>query len=238
MTARKNASQEIAEVHDMYVEDRPSYLPADSTRGQENVGLDDLTIPRLSIVQDLSPQRKASKPEYIEGADSGMLFNNVSSELYGTSVMFVPVYFRKEWTIWKKQDAGGGFEGAFDTEEEAIASFQDRELDDDYEIVDMAQHFGLLLHGDRNPEEIVISMSKSKMKVNRQLNTLVKMAGGDRFSRVYEIKAVPDQNKEGQDYYNFGVNAKGFVSEAVFNLGAKMYESVSKGKKTANRDAD
>lgn len=221
-----------------YTDNRPDYLPEDSTKGQENVSVDDLTIPRLGLVQDLSPQRKPNKPEYIEGADSGMLFNNVSTELYGKSINFVPVYFRKEWCIWKLQSAGGGFFGAHTSEALAQEAFGDAGYDDEYEIVDMAQHFGMVLHADRRPEEIVISMSKSKMKVNRQLNTLVKMAGGDRFSRVYKISAVEDQNKEGQDYYNFGVAPIGFVSEPVYNLALVMYENVSGGVKDVNREAE
>ena len=221
-----------------FSDDRPDFLPQDSNKGQENVTVDDLTIPRLGLVQDLSPQRKANKPEYIEGADSGMLFNNVTSELYGGAIHFVPVYFRKEWCIWKLQSAGGGFMGAWPTEKEAQESFAEREFDEDYEIVDMAQHFGMVLHADRRPEEIVISMSKSKMKVNRQLNTLVKMSGGDRFSRVYKISAVEDQNKEGQDYYNFGVAPIGYVSEPVYRLAEVMYENVSGGVKDVNRDTD
>lgn len=221
-----------------FSDDRPDFLPQDSNKGQENVTVDDLTIPRLGLVQDLSPQRKANKPEYIEGADSGMLFNNVTSELYGGAIHFVPVYFRKEWCIWKLQSAGGGFMGAWPSEKEAQESFAEREFDEDYEIVDMAQHFGMVLHADRRPEEIVISMSKSKMKVNRQLNTLVKMSGGDRFSRVYKISAVEDQNKEGQDYYNFGVAPIGYVSEPVYRLAEVMYENVSGGVKDVNRDTD
>ncbi len=236
--ARAKKESRAIETQYGFSDDRPDFLPADSSKGQENVTVDDLTIPRLGLVQDLSPQRKPNKPEYIKGADSGMLFNNVSSELYGKSVLFVPVFFRKEWCIWKLQSAGGGFNGAHPTEALAIEAFEEAGYDDDYEVVDMAQHFGMVLHEDRRPEEIVISMSKSKMKVNRQLNTLVKMAGGDRFSRVYKISAVEDQNKEGQDYYNFGVAPIGFVSEPVYNLAMVMYEAVSGGVKDVNRQAD
>ncbi len=236
--ARRKKTGTAMESQYGYTDDRPKYLPDDSAKGQENITSDDLIIPRLGLVQDLSPQRKANKPEYIEGADSGMMFNNVTSELYGDNLLFVPVYFRKEWCIWKLQSAGGGFFGAFPSERDAQDAFKQADYDDEYEIVDMAQHFGMVLRPDSRPEEIVISMSKSKMKVNRQLNTLVKMAGGDRFSRVYKISAVEDQNKEGQDYYNFSVAPVGYVSEPVYNLALVMYENVSEGIKDVNRDSD
>ena len=85
-------------------------------------------------------------------------------------------------------------------------------------------------------EEVVISMSKSKMKVSRQLNTMVKMAGGDRFSRIYEIGAAEDQNKAGETYQNLTVKSLGFVTEAAYHMAEKLYESVSKGSKDVSRD--
>jgi len=226
--------------------ERPEWMEDDSMRGQEGVGVDDLTIPRLGVIQDLSPQRKKTAPEYIEGADSGMLFNTVTGRLYGTEVMFVPVYYRKEWVIWKSVNAGGGFNGAFPTEAGARAEFSEKEMEgqlddkgnDLYEINDTGQQFGLVLNDDGSVEDIVMSMSKSKRKVDRQFNTMIKMAGRDRFSRVYKISAVEDQNAAGQDYFNFGVAPLGFVNEDTFLYAEKMYEAISSGAKDVNRDSE
>lgn len=245
------AKKEVATTKSHVLAEVPDYLNPESTRGQENVGVDDLTIPRLSVIQDLSPQRKKNDPEYIEGAEEGMLFNTVTNELYGTGVDFVPCYFRKEWVIWKLQAAGGGFEGSFDTEAEAITEFNAQGYADDmvkipnvpekvcaHEIIDMGQHFGLVVHDDGKLEEIVISMSKSKMKVSRQFNTIVKMAGGDRFSRVYKIGVVEDENSAGQNYFNLSVAVLGFVPEPIYRAAEKMYESIASGAKDVERKAD
>jgi len=233
----KKKEQELA-----FTKERPDWLPAESARGQENVSVEDLALPRVDVIQDLSPQRKKNDPAYIEGADSGMLFNTVTGTLYGESVQFIPVYFRKEWLIWKAQDAGGGLVGVFATKEEAEDFFRSEGLDKQtytdskgneypmYEIVDHANHFGIVI-GPEGPEEVVVSMSKSKMKISRQLNTLVKMAGGDRFSRVYELSAVEDQNKQGQTYYNFKIRQLGYVTEELYKLGERMYESISSSDK-------
>jgi len=220
-TMSKKSSNEM-EISDV----RPDYL-GDEVRGQENVGMEDLTIPRLDVLQSLSPQRKKNDPAYIEGAEEGMLFNTVTGQLYGESIYFVPVYYRKEWLIWKKQNKGGGFMGSFDTELEAATEFSEKGYDGDYEIVDTGNHFGLIFSDENDVEEICISMAKSKAKVSRQLNTLVKMAGGDRFSRVYKISATEDQNKEGQDYFNLKVAALGYAPEPLYRHGEKMYESIS-----------
>lgn len=243
------AKKEIANANSQVLAKQPDYIKDEGTRGQENVGIEDLTIPRLGLIQDLSPQRKKNDPKYIDGATEGMLFNNVTNSLYGTKVMFVPVYMRKEWVIWKKQAAGGGFEGAFNSEAEAITEFEAQNYDADtfkkdgvtmcsHEIVDMGQHFGMIVHDDGSTEDIVLSFSKSKMKIHRQFNTLIKLAGGDRFSRVYEISAVPDENKEGQDFYNFAVGVMGFVTEPVYRQAEKLYDAISEGAKDVDRGDD
>lgn len=245
-----STKKEIAETNDNmpFATERPEHVKDESSRGQENVGMNDITIPRLDVLQDLSPQAKKRDPAYIEGAEAGMLFNTVSAILYGDKVFFVPVYFKVEWLIWKLQSDGGGFNGSFESEAEAKAEFQTQGYGDkthkvngvdtmSYEIVDTAQHFGLIVGADGKVEQIVCSMSKSKMKVSRQLNTLCKMAGGDRFSKVYEIAAVTDKNAQNQDYWNIKVRALGYAPEAVYKEAEKMYESIASGKQTADRGA-
>jgi len=236
MAAKKNAKTEIAETGG-YTETMPAYMDPEKVRGSENVGTDDLTIPRLGLIQDLSPQRKKNEPEYIPGAEEGLYFNSVSNELYGESLVFVPVFFTKEWNIWKLSDAGGGFFGSYPSEQEAQAEFEKQDYNpEEYEIVDTAQHFGLIIHEGRPPEDIVISMTKSKMKVNRSLNSMIRLNGGDRFSRAFKITCIDDENNVGQKFYNMKFSPLGFVSEDVYRAAESLYDSVSSGKKVAARD--
>jgi hypothetical protein len=50
--------------------------------GLENITIEDIAIPRIELIQALSPARIKSDPAYIEGADEGQLFNSVTRELY------------------------------------------------------------------------------------------------------------------------------------------------------------
>ncbi|MDH3375391.1 MAG: hypothetical protein OEQ39_00270 [Gammaproteobacteria bacterium] len=226
-------------------EKMPAFMDSDSKRGQEGVGVEDLTIPRLQLIQDLSPQRKKNDPQYIEGAEEGMMFNSVTKALYGEQVIFIPCFYKKEWVIWKSQSEGGGFLGAFTSQTEANREFRDQGLDGQvdkkgnpiYEINDTGQQFGLIVDPDGHAEDIVLSLSKTKRKVDRQLNTIIKMAGGDRFSRMYKIRAVQDENAAGQNYYNFGVELLGFVSdEALYRRAEALYEAIASGERDVNRD--
>jgi len=222
--------------------ERPSWM-GDSNRGNEGVSADDMTIPRISIIQDLSPQHKKSKPEYIEGAEPKMMFNTATGELYGNDVMVVPVLFRKEWVIWKSLDVGGGFMGAYHSADEANEALSALEDAEDCEVVDTAQHFVLIFDPASpvdNPhvEQAVISMSKSQMKVSRKWNTMITANGGDRWERVYKLEVVDDKNKQGQEYYNFKVSQLGFVTEALFKTAEKMYDAVRTGAMDVKRDPE
>jgi len=228
------------------VAERPDYM-GDQERGSEKVTINDLTIPRLSMIQDLSPQRKQNKPEYIEGAEEGMLFNTVTNELYSDFVLFVPVYFRLEWVVWKHRDAGGGFLGAFAAQDEAVdfvashplAGQETEKGDPVLDVQDTAQHFGLLLDPNSSLEdpraaEIVISMSRSQLKPSRQFNSQIKLAGGDRWERYYKLEAVTVEGGKG-DYFNWKVQQLGFVSEAVYKQAETLYEAVKAGQRDVDR---
>lgn len=232
-------SNELVEVN----ETLPSFLKKDTARGSEQVGSQDVSIPRLSIIQDLSPQRKKNDAKYITGAEEGMAFNTATNELFEGAIGIIPVYFRKEWVIWKDINKGGGFFGSFDSEVAAVAGMKDVEGNaNDYEIVDTHQHFVIILkEGSTNDkpimEEAVISCSKSQMKPSRQLNTLARMAGGDRFSRRYKLEVVSDENKAGQSYFNWKFTGQGFVSEAMYKAAELSYESIASGARTIREDA-
>ena len=60
----------------------PAHLAQDAGLGNENVGTDDLAIPRLDLIQQLSPQIDKSSPKYIEGAETGHIFNTLTGEVY------------------------------------------------------------------------------------------------------------------------------------------------------------
>lgn len=209
-----------------------------SARGQENVGAEDLVIPRLEVVQDLSPCRKRNDPNYIPGAEEGMLYNNVTRELYGKDVLVVPVGFVKEWLIWKDRKKGGGFRGAFASKDDALHAIDGLEDGEDCEAIDTNQQFCLLVKSDGTAEEIVVSMAKSKAKVSRKWNSLIRLANGDSFSRVYRLTAVEDANSNNEKFYNISVAAAGFPSEQLYRRAEKMYEAIAKGHVVADRSAD
>lgn len=236
--ANVNEDQELA----LFGTDRPDWVE-DTARGSEEVTTNDMTLPRLSIIQDLSPQRKKQNAEYIEGAEEGMIFNTATGELYPTrGVIFVPAYFRPEYVCWKDRNAGGGFGGAFDTEAEAEQWISEQKDSASWDVNYTHQHFGVMIcpgHTAENPklQDVVISMSRSQLKPSRKFNTQIQQAGGDRFARGYRLSVAQDRSDKGE-FFNWAVSPLGFVPKEVFERGEAVYEAVKAGKRDVSRQAD
>lgn len=219
----------------------PDYIKQGTARGSEEVKSSDMVLPRLEIVQALSPIRDDSSGVYNPDAREGMFFNSVTNELIGDTVYYVPVYFQVEYLVWQSQDHGGGFHGTFPTLEQAeekreavVAADPSLQGTTDkgipiVEVVDTPVHYGLRIDPNGLCEQIVISMAKTKSKVSRKWNAMIQIAGGDRFSRVYKITSFTDENKKGQKFKNFVVQPAGFPPEKVYKEGERLYEMFRAG---------
>ena len=58
----------------------PSIILEDAGTASENMTNDDMLIPRLRILQALSPQVSKADGAYIKGAEAGCIFDNVTNE--------------------------------------------------------------------------------------------------------------------------------------------------------------
>jgi hypothetical protein len=229
----------VKEEFELVTNEIPDFMKQ-GNRGAENVGTDDMIIPRIELIQALSPVRKKSDPAYIEGAEEGMLYNNVTRTLYGTEVTVVPVYYTKQFLVWKDRKAGGGgsngFRGAFASKEladRAIAELAEEAL----EVSDTAQHFVLVRNGD-DWQEAVISMAKSKVKVSKRWNSLMRLSNTDSFSRAYKLSATTETNARNESYFNFNVAALGFVNKELYERAEKLYETIRSGGVKVSNDYD
>jgi hypothetical protein len=206
----------------LFSNEAPEWINPESARGSENVGVKDLVLPRLEIVQALSPI-KDENPD----AEEGLLFNTVTQEILGDAAFIVPITYRMEYLIWKDQDFGGGFFGAYESEEAAKGRFAEEvsrgEIPEQLEIVDTPVHYCLRVRPDMTTENIVISMSKSKAKVSRKWNALIQLCGGDRFARAYKVTTFKDKNKQNKTFYNYIVQPAGFPPKVIFDKAEELY---------------
>jgi len=237
--AKKDESKELVSTVGVgVVEEMPDWMKdmGEDSRGNEGITKEDLVIPRLSIIQAISPELDEKDPAYIEGAKNGMMFNTLTKKLYA-EVLIIPIVYEKKYLLWRDRKKGGGFGGQYDTEKEANAAIMDTEEPDEWEATDTPTHLCLVV-SDGKPFEIAIPMPKSKAKVSRQFNSTIRLLGGPRFSRVYKISVVDDKNNAGEKFKNFRVDSAGFPNQELFKLAEKLYEDLSTGAVSYKVDDD
>lgn len=202
----------------------PAHLAATGNVGNENVDTDDLQIPRLNLLQALSPQ-----VEEMEGAKAGLIHNSVTDALY-EELYVVNVFYRKEFTIFKKRSLGNEFLGNFDTEAEAAEhlSAEKPGNEKDYDITPTGRHALLAMDMEGNvigPAELLCS--GSKMFFSRKWNTAIntRCADGPRYSAVWKLTSVKQKNDKGS-WYNFNFEFAGFSPEELAADAAKLYEAI------------
>ena len=77
---------------------------------------EDSMVPRLYVLQPLSPQVLKQKQEYIKGAEAGDIWLRNASKPIVKEVLVQPCHFFRTWTEWvpKNDDgSGGGYVGEF-----------------------------------------------------------------------------------------------------------------------------
>ena len=79
----------------------PAYLAKTEggSRGSEGVTQDDLIIPRLAIIQDLSGYVQTGDPQYIASAKVGLMINSLTLEMF-TEVLICPVKYLRQELLW------------------------------------------------------------------------------------------------------------------------------------------
>lgn len=94
------------------IAERRSFIPVGDQTGTEDIGANDIRLPRLAIAQGLSPQMIPGDSQYIEGLKMFEFFNDLNGDRYGQGpLFFIPIrrdIRRIEFAPRVKGQAGGG----------------------------------------------------------------------------------------------------------------------------------
>ena len=79
---------------------------ADANQGSQNITQDDLALPFLKVLGQLSPEVNERDGKHVEGAKPGMILNTVTKEIYdGTEgINVLPAHYERKLVEW--QDRG------------------------------------------------------------------------------------------------------------------------------------
>jgi len=229
------------------LEDKPAFLQrrdGKAARGLENLEQSDLTLPRLSLCQSGSPQRKKGNAKEIKGLSEGQFFNSITNVVYGGEVLFVPFFNYKSRIKFVPFEDGGGIDcQSFNAktggkhcpkcEDCEFSKFQD---DTPPECDILYNYPGFVLHKGKR-EVAVLSLKSTGVKVAKQFNSLMSLRdGADAFAGVYRISSAAASAK-GNDYQALLIANAGWADEETFIAAEAQYNGL-KGKKIDLGDDD
>ena len=239
-------------------EKKTAPLPAnmfeeDAAKGLGAIGQEDLALPFLKILGQLSPEVNKRDGKYVEGAEPGMIFNSVTGDLYDgvSGIDVIPCFYKLEYIEWKDRGDGPGAPVAiYDSSSDVMsktkpdANYKDRLPNGNY-IEKTASHF-VIVSGD-SPSTALISMKSTQLKISRKWNSMmsgIKMKGANgmftpaSFSHIYKLKTTQMSNDKGT-WFGWEVSKVGPVTDQSLYGQAKSFsENISKGTVKAKHGED
>ena len=225
----------------------------DAAKGLGKISQEDLALPFLKILGQLSPEVNKRDGKYVEGAEPGMIFNSVSGELYDgvKGIDVIPCFYKLEYIEWKDRGEGLGAPIAiYDSSSDIMsktkpdANYKDRLPTGNY-IEKTASHF-VIVSGD-SPSTALISMKSTQLKISRKWNSMmsgIKMKGANgmftpaSFSHIYKLKTTQMSNDKGT-WFGWEVSKVGPVTDQSLYSQAKSFsENISKGSVKAKHGED
>jgi hypothetical protein len=225
----------------------------DAAKGLGKIGQEDLALPFLKILGQLSPEVNKRDGKYVEGAEPGMIFNSVSGELYDgvKGINVVPAFYKLEYIEWKDRGDGPGAPVAiYDSSSDIMsttkpdANYKDRLPSGNY-IEKTASHF-VIITGD-SPSTALISMKSTQLKISRKWNSMmsgIKLKGQNglftpaSFSHIYRLKTTQMSNDKGT-WFGWEVSKVGPITDQQLYQQAKTFsENISKGGVKAKHGED
>ena len=218
---------------------------ADANQGAQNIAQDDLALPFLKVLGQLSPEINSRDAKYIKGAQPGMILNTVTGDYYDgeKGINVLPVFYKRQFIEWQDRGASLGAPVAIHEVDSDLLSKVTRDksnkdrLPNGNYLENTASHFVILM-GD-TPTTALISMKATQLKISRKWNSMmmgIKMQGKNglftppTYSHIYNLKTVQMSNDKGT-WFGWDVSKVGPVQDkSVYDIAKNFAERVGKGE--------
>jgi hypothetical protein len=242
----RSAAKEAGNVAKMK-ENLPSLdlFEQDALQGFANMAQQDLALPFIRILGQLSPQVNERDAKYVKGAKPGMIYNTVTHELYDgvEGINVIPCYYKREYIEWQDRGEGSGAPVAVHDATSSIINDTTRDtmgkdrLKNGNYLENTASYFVVICKKDA-AETALITMKSTQLKASRNWNSMMnglKLQGKNglftppMFSHVYSLKTVQQSNDKGT-WFGWSVSKIGpCTNRAQYEQAKGFADSVQKG---------
>jgi hypothetical protein len=212
---------------------------ADTMAGFEQMDASTMALPFLRIVQTLSPQRNSNKPQFIAGAEEGMLYNSLTNNIIEKPVRCIVLNYEHIYIEWKPLRQGfvsyHSIENAkrLATDPTKFGKWHNKNTGDgrDEATMNILQEnyvYALILEGHEAEGPIILSLASSMLKVAKNWNRLMTthiLADGSKAKPYYLIWNFDTEHhppKNGNDWYVPLITFNSVISDAAVYLNVKL----------------
>jgi len=217
-------------------------------KGFEQMGANDLALPFLKVLGQLSPQVTQGDPAFIADARPGMIFNSVTQDLFDgqRGIEIVPCYYKLEYLEWPdRQEGANAPVNTYPADSDILSQTKrdeqnlDRLSNGNY-IQETASHFVLRVEDGQPQETALMSMKATQRKKSKMWNSMMRSVKEKRsdgkgfytpamFTQRYLLNTVLEKNAKGT-WYGWKISHVGPVQNQI-TLDAAMgfYDSCMKG---------
>ena len=215
---------------------------ADADAGSQNISQEDLALPFLKVLGQLSPEVNKKDSKYVEGAEPGKIYNTVTTQLYD-EIDVLPVFYKRQYVEWRDRGTSMGAPVAIHTVDSGIINETTRDkmnkdrLPNGNYLENTANHFVVLI-SDSTPSTALISMKATQLKISKKWNTMmmsIKMKGKNglftppTYSHIYTLKTVQMSNDKGT-WFGWDVSKKDAIKDkGAYEIARTFAERLSKG---------
>ena len=238
----KAQSSEIAEKESTDVAIATSF-EADAQSGFDQIGQDDLALPFVKILTNMSPEIGE-----VDGASPGMLYNSVTGELHDgeKGIVVIPCAYVRQYIEWAPRGSGSGAPINIHPATSDVFSRTHKEPGDNKDYLDngnyienTANHYVMVVDDNGHPSPALIVMKSTQLKKSRKWNSMmvsVKLEGANglftppMFSQQYRLTVMSESNDRGK-WHGWEIERIGSVEDAGVYQSAKAFaESIQAGQ--------
>lgn len=199
--------------------------PNTPKRGMTPIEQEDRMVPRLKLIQALSP-------EVTEGiAKDGDLVNSITKENYGTSLDFVPILASKSRILWLPREDGGGI--ACSAPDGKLGSVNGECMlcnrkawqgKTPPECTGVLNFISLILKkGDERPDLACVGFIKTSYVAGKSLLNILSYKNVDTFTYTYTLSS----EKKSNDFGKFNVlhvrDTNNKTAEGIYKIAEAFY---------------
>tara|TARA_Y100000356_G_scaffold124811_1_gene121120 strand:+ start:433 stop:1272 length:840 start_codon:yes stop_codon:yes gene_type:complete len=217
-------------------------------KGFEQMGANDLALPFLKVLGQLSPQVTQGDPAFIADARPGMIFNSVTQDLFDgqRGIEIVPCYYKLEYLEWPdRQEGANAPVNTYPADSDILSQTKrdeqnlDRLPNGNY-IQETASHFVLRVEDGQPQETALMSMKATQRKKSKMWNSMMRSVKEKRsdgkgfytpamFTQRYLLNTVLEKNAKGT-WYGWKISHVGPVqNQMTLDAAMGFYDSCMKG---------